>query len=289
MHLLCFNWLTDFCFSPYSTSQRNLHTFFSLFFIRAFNIHAGVLMKNSNAMADRSSAYNNAGVACLESGREEVALDLFRGALEAKLTYERSQLSNHVEPNQRCVTPECLSTAEDHLANLPNYLEQQSPESSPEGMEPMSSSRLPTTTDSVPIESRGYNPYLYAQPFAFQSSSTSTQLKSAIIVFNLGLVYQIMSRSAPKAAAFYEISAALLVNEAEFIDTTLLLRIAMMNNFGVWCYENGEGESLRMCMEQLSMLLDCLAAGTLRMEVQDGVRSNIRWFINPPTGASPAA
>lgn len=244
-------------------------------------------MKNSNAMADRSHAYNNAGAVCLESGREEVALDLFRGALEAKLTYERSQQSNHVETNQRCVTPDCLSTAEDHLTNLPNYLEQPSPDPSLEGMEPMSSSSVPTRADSVPIESRGYNPYLYAQPFAIQSNSTSTQLTSAIIVFNLGLVYQLMSRSAQKAAAFYEISAALLGNEAECIDTTLV-RIAMMNNFGVWCYENGEEESLRMCMEELLMVLDS-SAGTMTMEVQEGVRSNIRWFITPPTGASPAA
>jgi hypothetical protein len=33
-------------------------------------------------MADRSPAFNNAGVVCLEAGCGQVALDLFRGALE---------------------------------------------------------------------------------------------------------------------------------------------------------------------------------------------------------------
>jgi hypothetical protein len=148
---------------------------------------------------------------------------------------------------------------------------------------------VPTTTDLVPIESRGCHPYLYAQPFELPINSTSTQLTSAIIVFNLGLVHQSMNRSAPKAAAFYEISAALLANEAEFIDTTPL-RIAMMNNFGVWCYENGDGESLRTCMGLLSVLLD-RSADRMTMEVQEGVRSNIRRFLHPShsTGASPAA
>jgi tetratricopeptide (TPR) repeat protein len=276
---------------PFSVLRnQNVDAFF-LTFHSAFNIHTtGVIIKNCNTMADRSRAYNNAGVACLESGREEIALDLFRGALEAKLSYERSQQSYHVETNQRCVTPDCLSTAEDHLANLPSYLRQPSPEPSPQGVEPMSSSRAPTTTDLVPLESRGYIPYLYAQPFAFQSNSTSTQLTSAIIVFNLGLVYQLMGRSAQKAAAFYEISAALLANEPDFIDTTCtLVRIAMMNNFGVWCYENGEEESLRTCMERLAVVLDCSAGTTMTMEVQEGVRSNIRLFTAPPSGASPAA
>jgi hypothetical protein len=234
-------------------------------------------------MVDRSPAFNNAGVVYLKSGRAEVALDLFRGALEAKLTYERSQQSDYVETNQRCVTPDCLITAENHLANLPNYLVHPSPEQ----LELISPSRVLTETDLVPVESRGYNPYLYAQPFELPSNSTSTQLTSAIIVFNLGLVYQTMSRIAPKAAAFYEIAAALLLNEGEFIETTML-RIAMMNNFGVWCYENGDGGAVRTCMEQVSMILD-RSGDIMPMEVQEGVRLNIRWFITPPTGASPAA
>jgi hypothetical protein len=172
--------------------------------------------------------------------------------------------------------------------NLTTNLDQPSQEELRSSQEERrSSSRVPTTTDSVPIESRGYNPYLYAQPFELPSNPTSTQHTSAIIVFNLGLVYQSMSRSAPKAASFYEISAALLASEVDFIETTEI-RIAIMNNFGVWCYENGDGETLRTCMEQLGTLLD-RSVDEIPTEVQEGVFSNIRWFITPPTGGSPAA
>lgn len=245
---------------------------------------------------DRSPALNNAGVVCLAADRTEIALDLFRGALEAKLAFERSQLvsSNQQDMSpmiERCVTPDCLEAAENHLTNLPTYLEVvPSPEESEvvQVVPALDTTRqLLSAYDTVPIESRGYNPYLYAKPFELPRHEGSTQQTSAIIVFNLGLVYQTMCRNASKAGAFYEISSALLANEDDSIETNTL-RVAIVNNFGVWCYDNGDEELLRACMDHLASLVEA-SADTLPQQVQAGMRSNIRFLLEPPNGSSPAA
>ena len=143
-------------------------------------------------------------------------------------------------------------------------------------------------TPAVPLESRGYNPFIYLQPFELPNTSfASTQLTSAVIVFNLGLVHHCASRNSPKTAAFYEIAAALLSSDLDLMRSSLL-RTAIINNFGVWCYENGEGESTRMCMEHLSRIIDA-SCTTMSTVVEEGIRLNIQWLLTPPTGGSPAA
>lgn len=163
---------------------------------------------------------------------------------------------------------------------------------------------------AVPRQSRGYEPYIHARPFeipvATATNTTaggvgvSTQVISSVIVYNLGLVHQLSCRASPKAAAFYEISAALLASLPETNDT-LLLRVSLLNNFGVWCFENGDGDSMRTCMEHLSMALEDaeLAAASpdndsssctiIHKDLKEGIRSNIQWLLTPLNGGSPAA
>jgi hypothetical protein len=232
---------------------------------------------------DRSLVFNNAGARALSHGHKAVALELFRGALETKLAFERQNPpggTTHTEPVERCITPECVLRAESHLSHMDEY----STQNEVEELTPV----LDSVDDAIiPFADRGYDPYVYALPFQLPSASASTQLTSAIIVFNLGLVHQIASRTSAKAAAFYEIAAALLASEAPSPES-VVLRVAMLNNFGVWSYENGDGESLRTCMEHLSNVLQ-QARPSLDQQVEDSIKRNIDWLLTPPNGGSPAA
>jgi hypothetical protein len=159
-------------------------------------------------------------------------------------------------------------------------------------------------TDVVLHSFRGYEPYLYRIPFllpgspvtsASIQSSQLTQSISCRIVFNLGLIHQTLCRTSCKVASFYEIAATLLSSlPAEFVCSsemaamTVLLRIAILNNFGVWCYENGEGESMMNSFEQLVDTLE-EDQDLLDPSVLLGVRANIEAFLIPNNGASLAA
>jgi hypothetical protein len=150
----------------------------------------------------------------------------------------------------------------------------------------------------------GYVPYLYTQPFAipeddenfFDSTSMrTTQTVSGQIVFNLGLIHQMVSRASTKAASFYEIAATLLSSVPEEEDDdekVILIRLVLLNNFGVWCFENGEGESMLACFEQIMETLNSLsetARSTIDPAVRRGIQSNIQAFVTPMNGVSLAA
>ena len=254
-------------------------------------------------MSDRSATFNNAGVRMMDVGNQYVALELFRGALESKLSFERNQRPQGTEGGivQRCVTPDppdCINRAEDHLANLNTYLSQAHPVENQSSQDLLilqlqNGANVVADTMSVPLQSRGYDPYIHMTPFEIPVEPVSTQITSSVIVFNLGLVHHALSRTSPKTAAFYEISAALLASMPETPDTALL-RVALLNNFGVWCFENGDGESMRSCMEHLSIAIEgdneessnCPIIDSI---VKQGVRSNIQWLLTPLNGGSPAA
>lgn len=120
---------------------------------------------------------------------------------------------------------------------------------------------------------------LVAKPFALplsDCSRTSTQKRSAIIVFNLGLVNQLEDASSSKAAAFYEISASLLANELYFPHSNLL-RIAILNNFAVWSHAYGDEQSKRASYE---LLINALAesSSSLDQTVRKAVQVNMERF-----------
>jgi hypothetical protein len=257
-------------------------------------------------LKDRSHLFNNAGARVLSAGNVQVALDLFRGALEAKLSYERTLrprgdfISEHpLSPIVRCVTPDCVSTAENHLAQMDSIILRMDDGEPSSHMGEVLITHAPSATTRtevrpthvgtvVPEDCRGYCPYFYRTPFELTDGSrSSTELTSAIIVFNLGLVHHHEWMNSPKAAAFYEISAALLASETD-TPQAVLLKIALLNNFGIWCYENGDGESLRTCMEHLSSVVKHTSV-PLSSEVTEGVRANVKWLLTPPNGGSPAA
>jgi hypothetical protein len=262
-------------------------------------------------MSDRSAAYNNAGVRVMEAGHGAIAMELFRAALESKLSFERSQtirghlaISGHSsistdavivgcrqgQADTECqdVSLECIRRAELHLLNLESYL---SFAPTQECQQTSDHSTGAISTIVVPAESRGYDPYICSTAFSIpEHSNFSAQVVSSIIVYNLGLAHQNVNRGTETAALFFEISATLLSNFPSTTDT-LLLRIALLNNFGVWCFENGDGESMHTSMEHLAIALKFAedGNGSIDVLIQQGVRSNIRHMLTPLEGASPAA
>ena len=250
-------------------------------------------------MEDRSYLFNNAGVRMMGEGNFVVALDFFRGALESKLAYERTNGPfgnvNAAQPllllNQRCVTPSSDEGDSPEMESDPQPPPEPEPNIDSEG-EPRISPAPDTSNNDdmstpVPAESRGYQPFLFRHPFELPDGLTSTERTSATIVFNLGLVHHLQSRTSERAAAFYEISAALLATEPDSPASTLI-KIALLNNFGIWCYENGDGESLRTCMEHLSAVVERISF-PLSPDVARGVHANVQWLLTPPNGGSPAA
>jgi len=306
------------------------------------------LLANMNDLPeDRSVTYNNAGCRMMAIGNERVALDLFRGALESKLSHERAQgrqqpqvanqdpdagESNAMmeqeadaeeepvmeeedeqeqpEQPQRCVTPDvsdCLDAADEHLAHLDDYIRAAtSTDSVSTSAEPLlvggtieyqrqvqqQQQSSTSSTTVVPVESRGYNPFICRTPFAIPESDTvpsrNRQYHSAVIVYNLGISHQWFSRYSPKAAAFFEISAALLSSGGGTTEESFLLRICLLNNFGVWCFENGDGDAMRTSLEHLALVLD-EQPQLEHSEMVRGMRTNIRFLLTPLNGGSPAA
>jgi hypothetical protein len=235
---------------------------------------------------DRSPILNNAGALALSNGHVAVALELFRGALESKLAFERTHPPDgggkaEPEPLERCMAPACVLRAEAHLSQIEAY-------STPNAIEDTYPVLEAVQEPAIPYEIQGYSPYVCQQPFELPLNRTaSTQLTSATIVFNLGLVHQLVSKSSAKATAFYEIAAALLSGEDPTIQSALL-RVALMNNYGALSYLNGEGEILVLCMEHLSRVLRA-PHPVIATEVEGNIHRNITWFLAPPHGGSPAA
>jgi hypothetical protein len=253
-------------------------------------------MQQLETPMDRSYLYNNAGVRMMGSGNIVVALDLFRGALESKLSYERAQHNGNALlaaiplPIQRCVTPDLsemlcdLSDDSDNdVAMSVSAMEDNEATSRFLVLQGTSiGTSTPNRADAAEVVGQEYSPFFFQSPFelAVEPHLSSTELTSSTIVFNLGLVHHHQNRNSPRAAAFYEISAALLANEPDSMDS-VLLKIALLNNFGIWCFENGDSESLRTCMDHLATVVENCAF-RLNPTIAQGVRANVAWIMMQP-------
>ena len=253
---------------------------------------------------DRSATYNNAGVRLMSAGNHSAALELFRGALESKLALER--FSEHGRAPERCVTPDEMSdsdtssttsrrsrSSEDLPNELDSYLELSRNVPLPQHFAPSLGITTIPHTPLLQLGGASYEPYLYTEAFsvpedAEDHSPFNTQAMSCRIVFNLALIHQLDCRTSAKAASFYEIAATLLSSLPEE-DDIVLLRLVLLNNFGVWCFENAEGESMMACFEQLVDTLDEASSFFMDSAVLCGVQRNIQAFLTPMNGVSLAA
>jgi hypothetical protein len=130
-----------------------------------------------------------------------------------------------------------------------------------------------------------------------ESSQTNTVpiqsiMMSTVIVLNLGILYHSMNRSAAKSAAFYEVAISLLQSQPTTTErNSLTLYLVVLNNYGVWCYENHEIDTMIHCFEEINHLLVLLEADDRRndshgnitssfdVSVKDGIRRNLTEYL----------
>ena len=155
-----------------------------------------------------------------------------------------------------------------------------------------------------------YVPYLYLIPFSIKLAhslslesttdvistctpdeetlvSMESTISSAMMMFNLALAHQTMDRTSHKAYLIYQLALTLLSALPPPIDSpSLLLHVAVLNNYGVWCYENLEYSSSVTCFVELMDMLDESCSDdddimlTLNSSIKRGIFCNVRAVLN---------
>lgn len=228
---------------------------------------------------ERSAEFNNAGVDCFKAGEYRMAWDLFKGALEYKLLRDNTTRlpqdtttsSHHVESNAY------IERAESHLFLMRSKLGSQ------KYLDPFG--QCMCTRNRQSYDNSLYSPFLFASPIKLGSSQDMTSRKeSATIIFNLAIIEHLKNRDSEQAVALYELAMTLLTGDA--VD---FLGLALMNNIGVWCYENNDQDSALTCMGHVAnFVVSC--ESIVDEEAMDGLQANILWLLtNPQYTASPAA
>jgi hypothetical protein len=234
---------------------------------------------------ERSIELNNAGVDCIAAGHFKIAWDLFKGALEIKLAYERSGIAGADDGSS--ASNSYIIKAESHYTNLDAYVPPALREANATTQSETSSlscsgmsTRRTRLEDSEPISS----PFLFSHPMRIvPRPDITTRRESATIIFNLALVDHLKNRHSSQAVALYELAMTLLTG-----DNVDLLGLSLMNNIGVWCFENGDHDGALACMAHLANFIGSCGS-FITPEQKDGLQSNILWLMNPPFAASPAA
>ena len=92
---------------------------------------------------------------------------------------------------------------------------------------------------------------------ALASASAESLIDCIIIIFNLALMYHSNDRASTKAFSLYQIATALASTLPIPSDSeSLMLNVAVLNNFGIWCFENQEYPSMVACFEEMTYLID---------------------------------
>lgn len=249
--------------------------------------------------------FNNAGVACFCSDPKK-AWELFKGALEVKLAIEQTMtsqlpanlplyyedlLSNpHVQRAQTILEEGDEGQGENASSEHDNMLMEVTLE---EGEAPRT--QASSTTLYKCFSELGdifYTPFLFSEPFLIpdleaispsehQASSTS----SASIIFNLALVEHLFNQTSHQALSLYELATSLLAGK-----NINGLSMALINNIGVWCYENDDIDAAQRCMDYLSRIMrnPCYLE-MINTDDQASIRRNICCMLTPRCTTSPAA
>jgi hypothetical protein len=242
---------------------------------------------------EKARAFNNAGASCLEAGYGRAAWDLFKGALEVKLTSERS---SDQQASRIGELDTYVRNAEYHMQNLANYRLNNTGTGTDSHLFEYPSMR----GGMVPNESSTgclFDPYISCHPFriddepsiagpttelAAKERKMSATRASTMIIFNLALVDQLHNRSSNHAISLYKLALTLMVGE----DVGPVV-IALINNIGVWCYDNEDLQGGLRCMDHLSSVLH--VCNSVDEEERARLVSNIQLMLIPPFSASPAA
>uniref|UniRef100_A0A7S3KZW2 Uncharacterized protein n=1 Tax=Amphora coffeiformis TaxID=265554 RepID=A0A7S3KZW2_9STRA len=188
---------------------------------------------------DRMIEYNNTGVRFVDEGRFEEALVMFRAALERKLAWDSAtRASGEGRPVERFVTPDIPIPPSLESSSRAGYLcgeasssttlqQQREHEPVPFGANPPPPSSLTEMTPPIEVDP------LYRRAFRI-GNDQDMMAASAIIIFNMALVHQILDAKSIKAGPNYQIAAFITTMEG-FQPSKL--HQAIMQNLSVWVAE----------------------------------------------------
>jgi hypothetical protein len=94
-------------------------------------------------------------------------------------------------------------------------------------------------------------------------------------------------RASKKAYSIYQLAITVLsALPPPSNSQSLLLHVAILNNYGVWCLENHESSFMVMCFEEIMHILDETYCGdnditlTLSVGVKRGIHHNLQAALN---------
>ena len=244
--------------------------------------------------------FNNAGAFRFRSDPRK-AWELFKGALEVKLAIERN-----MKDCRECIVKEQfyehLSSENAYVSRAQTILEEGETEVNPGGvadkitLEVVEASRALASTIlqkqfGNELGDIFYTPFIFSKPFLvpddheLMDPMELARTTSAIVIFNLALVEQMFIRTSPQAVSLYELATSLLIGQA-----VNELGVALINNIGVWCYENDDIDAAQRCMDHLSRILRNPSGRRLLSDDDcESVLSNISFMLMPRGTISPAA
>jgi len=248
--------------------------------------------------------FNNAGVACFRSEPKK-AWELFKGALEVKLAMERTSMNSSRQAPATPALFEQLSAENAYVKRAQTILEEGNDDDAMDldpnnvgdsnvvTLEEVEASRI--LVSSTLCQQFGkelgnifYTPFLFTKPFLIPdqdaiSPSEMARTTSAIVIFNLALVEHLFNRSSNQAVSLYELATSLLVGQ-----TVDQLGLALINNIGVWCYENDDLDAAQRCMDHLSRIMRSCHHLVSDAD-QAAILRNICCLLTPSGSTSPAA
>lgn len=143
-------------------------------------------------------------------------------------------------------------------------------------------------------------PYIYCRPFSVVSrgmatdlttysasysidsysgtdiASTDSVVTSLVIIFNVALMHHMKDRASMKAYEIYQLAITLLWSLPPPEDSeSLLLYVAVLNNYGAWCFDNHEFVSMIACFEELKNLIDDACDDDVFLQVHETVKLGI--------------
>jgi hypothetical protein len=245
--------------------------------------------------------FNNAGVSCFRSHPKK-AWELFKGALEIKLAMEK-EMNSSCECSVKVPFYEQLSSENAYIYRAHTILEEGGDEVADQitdrgevTLDVVEASR--TLLSSTLCKRLGkelgdifYTPFVFSRSFRIPDDFESippielARTTSAIVIFNLALVEHLFNRTSPQAVSLYELATSLLVGQS-----VNELGLALINNIGVWCYENDDNDAAQRCMDHLSKILrNPSCRDLITASDRDAVLRNICCMLMPRGTTSPAA
>lgn len=202
---------------------------------------------------------NNIGVALLLAGRIRESLETFKGATEiisaTSTLISRKAAADEMEETA-CARQDSLKTP----APFASALEQTAKAVLKQAQQKYAVLQRAPQSSGLIME-------LCSDPILIDPLSTpitsdpdSCILESAVIVYNLGLNYQVFGsiRCLEKALQLYDMAHSLTVSAGSVKTEAIHLAVACMNNIGVIHYTVGDYTKTKQCMDYLALCLSQL-------------------------------